>query len=111
MNESDDDIIRDIEAQNAGGRELEGAQRIPGTVSKNLTVTYTLRMTPQEYSTFNAAAKARGMKLADFTRAALHAAIAGEINPEQVAAMAEMRELISRMTSLAGQLPEQAQAS
>lgn len=105
MNESDADIIRDIEAQIADGRELEGAQRVPGTVSKNLSVTYTLRLTPEEYSTFNAAAKARGMKLADFTRAALRAAIAGDTDPEQVAAWTEIRELISRMTGLAEHLP------
>jgi hypothetical protein len=90
--EHDEEIIADLERDMAEGRELNGYTRVKGRVSRRLTVSYAIRMSPVEYDVFNEAARARGMTLADFMRSATRAAIAGEIDAVKAAVLNSARE-------------------
>ena len=92
MPDSDREIIEDMERQFGAGKELEGYQKVKGRVSGNLSVTYAVRLTPEEYRQFNEAARAKGMTLADLMRSATRAALAGELDAERASALGKARE-------------------
>ena len=74
MNDSDKELIEDFEKRVEEGRELEEFKRVHGKVSKNLSVTYAIRLSPDEYEEFSRAARASGMTLADLMRSSTRAA-------------------------------------
>jgi hypothetical protein len=104
MTESDEEIIDDFAERIAEGRELEGYKRVPGKVSQNLSVSYAIRLSPSEYEEFSQGAKARGMTLADLMRSATRAALAGEIDAEKAAAVAEVRAKAREIAEAASRL-------
>jgi hypothetical protein len=53
VNDSDWELIEDFEKRVEEGRELEDFKRVPGKVSKNLSVTYAIRLSPDEYEEFS----------------------------------------------------------
>jgi hypothetical protein len=87
----DAEYIAEIEREIASGTELEGWERIPGRVSKNLTITYAIRMSPAEHKEFEQAAVARGITLAELMRSATRAAIRGEIDADAAATLSKAR--------------------
>lgn len=89
--DTDKAIIDDMEQQIAAGRELEGYVPARGRVSRRLSVSFAIRMSPEEYAAFNQAAKARGMTLADFMRSSARAAMSGEIDPGRAAVLSSAR--------------------
>lgn len=89
--DTDKAIIDEMERQIAEGRELEGYVPARGRVSRKLSVSYAIRMSPEEYESFNMAALERGMSLADFMRSSARAAMAGEIDPAKAAALTSAR--------------------
>jgi len=91
MRESDKDYIADLERQ-VENDDFEGWERVPGRVSKNLTVTYAIRLSPEEHKLFLEAAEARGMSLADLMRSATRAAIKGELDVDTMAALSKARD-------------------
>src|SRR5688572_20610509 len=104
MDESDEAIIKDFEKRVEEGRELEGFKRVPGKVSKNLSVSFAIRLSPEEYEEFSQGAKRRGVTLADLMRSATRAALAGEIDAAKAAAVAEAgtkaREIVEAASRL-----------
>jgi uncharacterized protein (DUF1778 family) len=104
MRESDEEIIKDMEHQIEEGKELEGYFPIKARVSKNLTVTYAIRLSPDEYSEFNKAAEAHGMTLADFMRNATRAAVKGDVNVSKAAALGEILEKAQQLTEALNRL-------
>lgn len=104
MSESDDEIIEDFEKRIKEGRELEGFKRVKGRVSKNLSIGYAIRLSPQEYEEFSRGAKAREMTLAEFMRSATRGALAGEIDAEKAAAAAEVRTKARELVEAAARL-------
>jgi uncharacterized protein (DUF1778 family) len=101
---TDEEIIEDIERSIAEGTELKGWKRIDVKVSKNLTATYGIRMSPEELRMFTDAAKARGMRLSDFMRAAARAAVQGELNAEAAAAVKTVKEKAQELVEAANRL-------
>ena len=91
MKESDKEYIADLERQIAND-DFEGWEQVPGRVSKNLTVTYAIRLSPAEHKLFAEAAEARGMSLADLMRSATRAAIKGELDVDAMAALSKARD-------------------
>ena len=91
MSESDKDYIADLERQ-VENDDFEGWERVPGRVSKNLTVTYAIRLSPEEHKLFAEAAESRGMSLADLMRSATRAAIKGELDADARAALSKARD-------------------
>jgi uncharacterized protein (DUF1778 family) len=104
MRESDEEIMRDMERQIAEGKELEGYFPIKARVSKNLTVTYAIRLSPDEYAEFNKAAEAAGMTLADFMRNATRAAVRGDVDISKAAALGAIREKAQQLTEALSKL-------
>jgi hypothetical protein len=104
MPESDKDLIESLERQIAEGKELEGYSPVKARVSKNLSVTYAIRLSPGEYSEFSAAAKARNMTLADFMRAAARGVVTGEIDVTKAAAIGTAREKVRELAEALRQL-------
>jgi uncharacterized protein (DUF1778 family) len=97
---SDKVIIEDIERQIAEERELEGYVPAKAKVSRRLSVSFAIRMSPDEYKAFNQAAKARGMTLADFMRSATRGAITGEIDAGKAAALNSGREKAEELSEV-----------
>ena len=93
----DDDVIRDFDERIESGRDLEGFISVPGRVSKNLSVVYSLRLSPEEFTLFEQAAKARGVPLSDFLRAAAHGAVEGDIDADRAAALNLVREKVREL--------------
>jgi predicted HicB family RNase H-like nuclease len=91
MREPDKDYIADLERQ-VETDDFEGWERVPGRVSKNLTVTYAIRLSPEEHKLFAEAAEARGISLADLMRSATRAAIKGELDADAMAALSKARD-------------------
>ena len=104
MNESDDEIMRDFDKRIEEGRELEGFKRVKGKVSRNLSIGYAIRLSPEEYEAFSNGAKARGMTLADFMRSSTRGARAGEIDADKAAAAAEVRAKARELVEAAARL-------
>jgi hypothetical protein len=90
MRDTDEDIIRDHDKGIEEGTELEGYRPIRGRVSKNLSVSYALRLSPDEYKQFDDAARSKGMNLAEFFRASARAAMAGDLDAGKASAAAEV---------------------
>lgn len=104
MNESDEQIIEDFDERIEQGREMDGFKRVPGRVSKNLSVSFAVRLSPDEYEEFSRGAKAKGMTLADLMRSSTRAALAGEIDAEKAAAVAEVRAKAREIVEAASRL-------
>jgi hypothetical protein len=88
----------------AEGRELDGFAPARGKVSKNLSVSYAIRLTPAEYEEFSAGARSPGMTLADFIRSSTRAALAGELDATKAAAAAEVPTKARELLDPAGRL-------
>ena len=97
MTERDEAIIEDMERQIAEGKELEGYVPIKGRISKNLSVTFAIRLSREEMELFSAAAQTRGTSLADLMRNATRAAIAGDLNVERAMAQAAVLEKVREL--------------
>jgi hypothetical protein len=100
--ETDEEIIADLEKQIAEGRELEGYEPIEARVPKKLSVMYSVRLSPEEYAEFSDAAKARGMTMSDFMRAAARSVIdAG--GGDQAAVLGAARAKLDELAELISQ--------
>ena len=97
MAKSDAEIIAEHEMAIAAGRELEGYQPVAGSVSENLTFGTSVRFSPEDYVRYYEAARARGMTLSAFLRAAAAAALAGETDIEKAAAIQLARQKASEL--------------
>lgn len=104
MRESDDEIIKDLEQAIEEGRELEGARGVPGRASRNLTVTFAIRLSSAEHKEFSQAAEARGMSLADLMRSATRAAIKGEIDADTAQRINDARKAAQELTEALSRL-------
>jgi hypothetical protein len=97
MSESDKDYIADLERQ-VENDDFESWQRVSGRVSKNLTVTYAIRLSPEEHKRFSEAAEARGMSLADLMRSATRAAIKGELDADARATLSKAKDTAKQLS-------------
>ena len=82
--ESDRELMADLE------REIETDdfsrwEPVDIRVAKDLTISFIVRMSTEDYKDFSKAAEARGMRLDDLMYLATHAAIKGEIDVETAA--------------------------
>jgi hypothetical protein len=102
--ETDEYIIKDWENRIAEGRELEGLQ--PGRLrpSRNLSVSFAIRLSPQELEEFSKGAKAKGMSLAELMRSATRAALAGELDADKAAAATAVKEKARELVEAANRL-------
>jgi hypothetical protein len=91
MQKSDREMIEEMDAIMDAGTEAEHFAPVPAKASKNLSVTYALRLSPDEYMMFTEAARARNMTLADLMRSATRGALAGEIDVQKAAALDAVR--------------------
>jgi hypothetical protein len=96
MGESDSEFIADLDRQ-VDSNDLSAWERVPGRVSKNLSVTYAIRLSPEEHKEFAAAAEARGMSLADFMRSATRAAIKGDLDADAMAVLSKARDTAKQL--------------
>jgi len=94
------ELDRELEAM------MEKATPVKGRVSKNLRFVYSLRLTPAELDTFSRAAKARGMTVSEFLRAAAQAATQEDVDltksqavTELMTKARELNEAIERLTA------------
>lgn len=76
---------------------LEKATPVKGRAAKNLTIVFSVRLSPGELDEFNAAAKAGGMNLSEFMRAATRAAIQGELDLSKASALGEVKEKVREL--------------
>lgn len=98
MQKSDREIIEEMDAIMEEGAEAQHFVPAKARPSKNLTITYAIRLAPEEYTAFNDAARERGMTLADFMRSAARGAIAGDIDVDKAAALSSAREKARELT-------------
>ncbi len=96
--------MRDFDERAEQGRELDGFKRAKGKVSKNLTVGYAIRLSPDEFREFTKAANERGMSLAELMRSATRGALAGEVDADKAAAAAEVRTKAQELVEAAARL-------
>jgi hypothetical protein len=104
MQKPDKEMIEEMDAIIEAGTEAEHFVPIQAKPSKNLSVTYAIRLSPEEYETFTDAARARAMTLATFMRSAVHGAIAGEIDVQKAAALSNAREKARELAEALSQL-------
>lgn len=94
MTESREEARRKAEAVKDSEQELEGLKPVNMTISPNLGIVYSLRMTADEMLFLRKAAESRGMKLSEFMReAAMNAAAEAQGKPTpRDEALREVRE-------------------
>jgi hypothetical protein len=92
MMPTDEEIIAEHEKAIAEGTELEGYVRVNVRPSKNRVMSFAIRLSHEEMQEFSAAAKAKGMTLADFMRSASRAAAASELDVDRAAALGAAKE-------------------
>jgi hypothetical protein len=104
MNESDEEIMRDWDARVAEGRELEGLKPEKMRPSRNLSVSFAIRLSPQELEEFSKGARAKGMSLAELMRSATRAALAGDLDADKAAAATAVKEKARELVEAANRL-------
>ncbi len=93
--QTDEEIIAYYDKLMAEGKELEGLVPVRARVSKNPRAVYSVRLSFDELSRIDAAAKQRGLSISEFMRQASLAAARGEQDltaGEHTAAVLAVRE-------------------
>ena len=90
----------DVDAEMA----KDGWSRVAANVSKAPRAVYGLRLSPEEFAAFTAAAKAKNMTLSDFLRSSAWGAVEGKVDAEKAAAAAEVRAKARELIEAASRL-------
>jgi uncharacterized protein (DUF1778 family) len=101
------EMADEIDELKDSGRELEGLRPIRARVAKNPRAVLSFRVTPGELQSITLAAKARGMNVSDFVRAATLAATQDEnavTQGERAALVAEVKSKLSELAETASRL-------
>jgi hypothetical protein len=109
--ETDDEVIADMEKQVADGTLLEGWQPIKAKPSRKRSMMFAVRLSDSELKEFTNAAKVRGVTVADLMRSATHAAIIGDLDASRAkslgAALEHADELVKLLEPLAASTRKQ----
>jgi hypothetical protein len=104
MKDSNREMAEEIDRQVAEGTEFEGLVQVPGRVARNLSVVYSVRLSPEELRRFSEAAGSRGMTLSDFLRAAAEGAIHNGGDLMRAAAIRKVRRKVQELNEAVSQL-------
>ena len=91
-----DEPITDMDLKLAA--MMEKAIPVKGSVSKDLRMVFSVRLSRQEVEDFSAAARARGMNLSEFLRAAAQTVAQGDMDVTKAEALGEVKEKAVALT-------------